>query len=240
MLTCLVVPCYNEEKRLDQKAFLSFVGSQIDTDILFVNDGSRDKTLNVLVKLSKLQPRLKVMSLEKNGGKARAVQQGFLSLKNSDYEYIGYWDADLATPFNALADFFKVFDENEKVVCVIGSRVNRLGAKIRRKFIRHYLGRIFATITGFMLEIPVYDTQCGAKIFKKSVIAVFEEPFCSKWFFDVELFFRLKLLFQKETENLIYEIPLKRWEDVRGGSIKLIDYFKVPFELIKIYIHYKR
>jgi len=240
MRTCLVVPCYNEEKRLDQKAFISFVDSQNNIDILFVNDGSRDKTLDVLVKLSKNHPRLKVMNLDQNGGKARAVQQGFLSLKNSDYDYIGYWDADLATPFNALIDFFKVFNGNDKLVCVIGSRVDRLGAKIRRNLFRHYFGRIFSTIAGFMLEIPVYDTQCGAKIFKKSVIAIFEEPFCSKWFFDVELFFRLKVLFQKETENLIYEVTLKRWEDVSEGSIKLIDFLKVPFELFKIYIHYKR
>ena len=86
-------------------------------------------------------------------------------LKTSEYQFVGYWDADLATPLTEIQVFIQKFKSNNELKAVCGSRVLRLGSSIRRSVFRHYFGRIFATIVSNILNIPVYDTQCGAKIF---------------------------------------------------------------------------
>ncbi len=236
MKVCLVVPCFNEEKRLNQIQFLSLVNKRPEIDILFVNDGSRDNTLSILKEMNATQSQLKYYDLENNCGKAVAVSKGMQKCAEGNYDWIGFWDADLATPLFELDRFLEVVSKDNKFKVVIGSRVKRLGTHIKRNLLRHYLGRIFATIAGLMLKIPVYDTQCGAKVFHKSLLSIFNDPFVSKWFFDVELLFRIKKL-QREME--VFELPLVYWEDVKGSRVKLIDFFKVPFELFKIYRHYK-
>jgi len=236
MKVCLVVPCFNEEKRLNQIQFLSLVNQRPEIDILFVNDGSRDRTLEVLKELNLSQSQLKYLNLEKNMGKASAVSKGMQHCASLNYDWIGFWDADLATPLFELDRFLEVLNKDHKFKVVIGSRVKRLGTHIKRNLMRHYLGRVFATIAGLMLKIPVYDTQCGAKVFHKSILTIFNEPFVSKWFFDVELLFRIKNL---NREKEVFELPLVFWEDVKGSQVKLIDFFKVPIELLKIYRHYK-
>ncbi|MFT5358366.1 MAG: hypothetical protein ACI9KE_005604, partial [Polyangiales bacterium] len=103
MQVALIVPCYNEEKRLDEAAFLSALSAQENLRIRFVNDGSRDGTLRVLRELQSVAPpfRVEVLDLPKNVGKAEAVRLGLLhefDTVSPKAEYVGYWDADLATP----------------------------------------------------------------------------------------------------------------------------------------------
>jgi len=111
-----------------------------------------------------------------------------------------------------------------------------LGAQVKRKNSRHYLGRIFATVASKILKLPVYDTQCGAKLYKKNIVLqLFEEQFITKWLFDVELLARYINLFGRGNAiEKIYEFPVFRWEDVGASRLKIIDFIKAPLELWKI------
>ncbi len=229
-----MVPCFNEGNRLGVPNYLEFLRNSPHS-ICFVNDGSNDNTLEVTRAIQREYPgKVDIVNLSKNLGKAEAVRQGFSStLKNQDYEYIGYMDADLATPFSEVDFLLSHFDSSIEVV--IGSRVKRLGSEITRYPLRHYLGRVFATLASVTLDLEVYDSQCGAKIFrKKTAKTLFSKPFVSKWFFDLELLYRLKNIHQDHFNNIILEVPLRTWQEKGDTRINLIDFFTAPMELIKI------
>ena len=240
MKTCLIIPCYNEADRLDGDQFVKFVQDFPNIHFLFVNDGSKDSTKSLLEELAKNQ-NIETISLENNSGKAEAIRKGSLHALDQPFDYLGYWDADLATPLKEIFRFILILEEEKQIELVTGMRLLRLGAFVRRKSSRHYLGRIFATFVSFILSLPVYDTQCGAKLFKRKVAKeVFKSPFISPWFFDVEILFRIqrKWPFDFHRPN-IFELPLNKWEDIGGSKLHFLDFLKAPFEILKIYIHYK-
>lgn len=240
MKTIVVVPCYNEAKRLRQDDFLHYVEQNEDVAILFANDGSRDNTLEVLQSLTARHERLLLFDIQPNGGKAEAVRRGMLyAVEHYDAQYVAFWDADLATPLNEIEPMVAWADKGYDVV--MGLRLMRLGAKVRRKPLRHYLGRCFATVASMMLDLPVYDTQCGAKLFRREVVeTIFQEQFITRWLFDVELLARYKQRYGTENaKEKIYEFPLFQWQDVDGSQLKSRDFFKAPVELMKIRRKYK-
>lgn len=238
---CVIIPCYNEEKRLPVHQFRDFI-SKNDITFCFVNDGSSDKTVKVLENLRlEFTDKIFVLNLEKNCGKAEAVRQGMLKMANSNtYGNLGYLDADLATPLQEIHNLLLPFKSNSILKVVFGARVKLLGRNIERTAKRHYLGRIFSTIASMILGLPVYDTQCGAKFFKQDIVPIlFNDPFISKWLFDVELFARLnRLAGQNKTEELCYEYPLLIWNEIEGSRLKPSDLFKVPLELFRIHRNY--
>lgn len=240
MKTIVVVPCYNESKRLPQDAFLDYVERHDDVAFLFANDGSRDNTLEVLQSLTARHERLLLLDLQPNGGKAEAVRKGMLyAAEHYKPEYIAFWDADLATPLDEIKPMVEWADRGYDAI--MGLRLMRLGAKVKRKPMRHYLGRCFATVASLMLDLPVYDTQCGAKLFRTEVVeAIFPEQFITRWLFDVELLARYKKVYGKERAIAkIYEFPLFQWQDIDGSQLKSRDFFKAPVELMKIKRKYK-
>ena len=209
MKTIVVVPCYNESKRLRQDDFLHYVEQNDDVAFLFANDGSRDNTLEVLQELTAKHERLLMLDIQPNGGKAEAVRKGMLyAAEQYKPDYIAFWDADLATPLDEIEPMVKWADKGYDAV--MGLRLMRLGAKVKRKTMRHYLGRCFATVASMMLKLPVYDTQCGSKLFRREVVeAIFQEQFITRWLFDVELLARYKQRYGVEQAiQKIYEYPL--------------------------------
>ena len=235
MAIAFVVPCYNEAKRTDFTAFKTWQGENPDVEFFFVNDGSTDDTLRVL---NSHFDNEHVIDLSQNQGKAEAVRQAMAKVcEEGRHSHIGFLDADLATPLTEIKFFKEQVDKGKLVI--MGSRWLHLGANIKRKWYRHYLGRVFATAASILLNLPVYDTQCGAKLFGlKELKAVVGEPFISKWIFDVELFMRL----QKSGVPIStwYEIPLENWEDVAGSRLKLTDFLKAPLEMLALYKKYGR
>ncbi|MBI2400247.1 MAG: glycosyltransferase [Deltaproteobacteria bacterium] len=237
--TAIIVPCYNEEKRLKTGEFLAFASSESDVFFIFVNDGSIDATGRVLKELAAANPAgCAFIELARNSGKAEAVRQGFLKAFELGFEYVGFWDADLATPLECITEFVSIIDSGKDVV--LGSRVKLLGRKIQRRPGRHYLGRVFATLVSVLLKLPVYDTQCGAKLFRRngSLEAAMSRPFNVKWTFDVELFGRLSLLEEAsgkaDFQDTWVEFPLPSWEEVRGSKVRPADFMRSGLELLKL------
>ena len=241
----LVIPCYNEAGRLDRAEFSRYLNRCDLVDFVFVNDGSTDDTVGVLNKLALGFPtRVHVMSLHPNGGKAEAVRQGILAGLKLDPAFIGYWDADLATPLEAISDFCHVLDGKTQYEVLLGSRVRLMGRSIQRHGYRHYLGRVFATGASMSLGLPVYDTQCGAKVFRvtTSTASLFREPFISRWIFDVELlarFVRMSAEKGQDPQSKIYEVTLGSWRDVAGSKVKALDFFRSFRDLLKIRRRYR-
>lgn len=236
MKTLIVIPCYNECKRLNKEAFFSFSAQNEEIEFLFVNDGSSDDTLSMLQSFAVSSDKMHYTDLACNGGKAEAVRQGILQATSQyDCAYVGFWDADLATPLEEIRHFEHIM-EHHHYDCITGLRLIRLGAQVQRKYIRHYIGRFFASCAAFVLDLPVYDTQCGAKLYKTEIAKqLFEKSFITRWLFDVELLARYIDLFgKKEAKAKIYENPVMRWQDVSGSQLKMKDFFKAPYELWKI------
>ena len=240
MKTLVVVPCYNESQRLKQSEFLQYVQEHPDVAFLFANDGSRDNTLDMLQSLCQQHPQLHFLDLQPNGGKAEAVRRGMLHAAEAfEAEYIMFLDADLATPLFEIERFVEWADRGYEVV--MGLRLMRLGAQVRRKSMRHYLGRCFATCASLMLDLPVYDTQCGAKLFRASLVpTLFADTFITRWLFDVEILARYNQRYgRNHAIESIYEYPLFQWIDVDGSRLKKSDFLTAPVELLKIKRQYR-
>jgi dolichyl-phosphate beta-glucosyltransferase len=243
----IVIPCYNEALRLDVRKFLAFAREDRLQRFLFVDDGSTDGTPEVLEGLRRSNPEsFSVCSLPTNVGKAEAVRRGLLRALEDGAEYVGYWDADLATPLEATVSFRTLLDSRSDVDVVLGARVSLLGRCIERNPLRHYLGRLFATAASLALGVGLYDTQCGAKLFRASpeVAALFQVPFRTNWIFDVEILARLiadrRGTDRPQIEETLYEFPLHEWRDVAGSKVGPIDFLKSLFGLLDICWYYGR
>jgi glycosyltransferase involved in cell wall biosynthesis len=243
----LIVPCYNEAERLDVRQFRSFLNQSLPVQILFVDDGSKDNTIRVLEQLCEgFEHCTGILRCEKNAGKGEAVRRGLLyAFDHYHQEITGYWDADLATPLGAVEHLAAVLDDHPQIEMVFGARVKLLGRHVERRQIRHYLGRIFATAVSVVLQMPIYDTQCGAKLFRASgeMKKIVAEPFLSKWVFDVEILARWLQLKGKDVqrlEPLIYEYPLESWSDIGGSKVRPNDFLTAFVDVVRIWNRYLR
>lgn len=248
----IIIPCYNEEKRLNTATFLDYAKTHSEIIFLFVNDGSTDNTKILLESLCKKHPeQLKTISLDKNQGKAEAVRNGFMfflktqkEIQKENIEFIGFWDADLATPLSEIPRYIDIMATKKNLLLVLGSRIRLLGRAIERNPLRHYLGRFSATAISLSLGIGVYDTQCGAKLFRitEDLAKIFEKPFISKWLFDVEILMRMIVGYNESKkvipEENFYELPLNNWKDYKGSKVKPSDFLKAFIDLYKMYIKY--
>lgn len=237
----VVIPCYNEYNRLDTLKYSESLRKNDNISILFVDDGSKDLTAEKFKLLKGEFPnRVDFLLKSKNEGKATAVYDGMRrAIAHKKYDYLGYIDADLAVSIDEIVDLANVLTKERKEF-IFGSRWKRIGSKIKRKLIRHYVGRVFATIASLLLGLDVYDTQCGAKVFTRSTAEkVFNQKFNVNWSFDVEIFFRLLNIYPKhQFDKYCLEHPLKSWKDVDGSKVKLshtINVLRDFWTLKKIY-----
>jgi hypothetical protein len=161
--------------------------------------------------------------------------------------YAGYLDADLAAPLAGIVNLARVLDDDPRCEIVFAARVQLLGRRIERRKLRHYLGRAFATMASETLGIPVYDTQCGAKLFRVGELTrqLFEEPFVSNWVFDVENIARRIRAEQcnagralPKASEVITELPLLQWVDVPGSKVRPFDLPRAIWELWRIHRSY--
>ncbi|HEY7208725.1 MAG TPA: glycosyltransferase [Bryobacteraceae bacterium] len=237
----LVIPCYNEAHRLDEEAFGAFAAASVDTQFVFVDDGSTDDTAAALERIRSSAGRcVDIVKLPRNYGKAETVRQGILyALDRFRPAQVGFWDADLATPLDAAGRFRRILDERAEIDMIFGARVQLLGRYVRRSALRHYLGRVFATTVSLVLQTPIYDTQCGAKLFRvrEETRSIFAAPFLSKWVFDVEILARYRRLYLAEGVQLaskVYEYPLECWVDVAGSKVRPLDFFIAFRDIVRI------
>jgi glycosyltransferase involved in cell wall biosynthesis len=240
----VVVPCFNEERRLDADAVLSLAAGGA-VEILLVDDGSTDGTGTMLRDLQARSPEIDTLFLDRNRGKAEAVRRGLLEAIDTGAIIVGYYDADLSTPPAELQRLVEISEREPGLALVMASRVRLLGREIDRRAHRHYLGRVFATFASLTLSLPVYDTQCGAKVLHvtPALRDALSTPFTSTWVFDVELIGRL-LYPANDVEPMpldaIIEIPLQHWHDVAGSKLGVLDMSRAALDLARVALELRR
>lgn len=222
----VVIPCFNEATRLDVSA-LDLLASAGVTPLV-VDDGSTDATAAIVEAAGHRVLR------RPHAGKGEAVRAGLRTAAAEGHDIAGWLDADLATPPQEWLRLLEALRDDDDVVMILGSRVAHLGATIVRRPLRHYLGRVFATAASLTLDVPVYDTQCGAKVVRltETVCATLATPFSTTWAFDVELLQRL--LQAGVPATALREVPLRQWRDVDGGRLRPAGMVKGALELIDL------
>lgn len=223
----VIIPCYNEYNRLNKKAFSIFLTKNPDVKIIFSDDASVDNTISVLEEIqATFKSQVYIYKLQTNMGKGEAIRKAVIYAfeQNICFNRIAYLDADLSV---SLEECFLLSSHlNQEKLVVFGSRISKIDNTINRNNFRHYSGRFLATIISMLLKTSIYDSQCGCKIFNTKLARdIFQEPFISRWLFDVELFFRIKKLYSLKEISL--EIPLSSWIDKSHSKVKLSYFFKM-------------
>ena len=225
----IIIPCYNEAKRLDYKNIEQLLLNS-NMDIFFANDGSKDNTVDIInAIILNNSERCFLIDFEENSGKANTIYKAINKInEEQQYDFIGYFDADFSTPANEVIRLVAELDKR-KCQFLMGSRILLLNSGIKRKYHRHIIGRIIITLINFKFKLGIYDTQCGSKLFSKTIIPkAFNKPFYTSWLFDVEIFIRL------QKQNLLVhgiETPVYNWKDVDGSKLGWKTGFKILKEL---------
>lgn len=237
----IVVPCYNEARRLATETFYEFTEENPNYDFLFVNDGSKDHTLDVLNELkSRCPARFHIVDNEKNLGKGNSIRAGILRASELNYSIIGYLDADLATPLHEARRLIEILKNEDKFILILGSRVDKiLGSNIKRSRLRWIFSRVLSIVFYFVTRINAYDTQCGAKFFRNEISEIIaRDRFYTRWLFDIEILFRIQNSQYSLYENC-REFPIFYWRDVGDSKLSLFDFVLIFRELKMILKKYR-
>ena len=238
----IVVPCFNEAYRLDVSALQAFLEVVPAIAFTLVDDGSTDATWPVLQGVADQMPAVEALRLPRNAGKAEAVRLGVLhSLAMQDAPLLGYWDADFSTPLGTILEMSEELEARPSLLMLMALRVQLLGRTIERRPVRHYAGRMIATLAAGTLGLQVYDTQCGAKLMRASteLAACFSRPFITRWMFDVELIARIVGgRSQQRAAALIREYPIPVWHDVADSKVSTWAGLRALIDLARIRRHY--
>lgn len=228
MYLSVVIPAYNEEKRI-QKTLLAiddYLKKQsYGYEILVVNDGSKDGTARAVQELADRVANLRLIDNQSNQGKGGVVRQGMLLAQG---QIRLFTDADNSTSIEHIEKFLPLFKEGHDIV--IGSRRTK-GAVIavHQPWIRDWLGGIFRAIVRLLVPLGVKDSQAGFKAFsQKAAEAVFSRQTLTRWAFDVEI-----LAIARRLEFKIKEVPIT-WVNDQESHVKLKGMIGMLFEVLSV------
>jgi dolichyl-phosphate beta-glucosyltransferase len=214
----IIIPAYNEEKRISaslDKIYAYFEPRGKQYEVILVDDGSTDKTVNISQNSSlAASGKLKIISNEKNRGKGFSVKNGILA---SHGEYVLFTDADLSTPISELEKLMKEILEGYDIV--IASRsVATSNLAVSQPWYRQTMGRIFNLFVKALLFADYNDTQCGFKLFKGDIAREIAEKMKIEGFcFDVEM-----LYLAKKTGLRINETGVT-WENSAESKVTVLN-----------------
>jgi len=211
----LVIPAYNEEKRIGSslaQIIAYFQRNGYSYELIVVDDGSTDRTVEIVKELIAGTQNGRLLCA-RHGGKGAAVRKGVLSAEG---QYIFFTDADLSTPITELDKFLERLNKGHEIV--IGSRkIAGANVEVHQSWLRESMGKVFTWLTNVILTKNLSDVTCGFKGFRRSVARkIFNRQQVNDWSFDAEILF----LAQKYGYS-IKEVPV-RWRNDPATKVKLL------------------
>jgi len=232
----IVIPFYNEQHRLlaSLKTLKSYLVTKKNIEIIFVNDGSTDKSDLIICKFIKKYKKLfkiKYIKYKKNIGKGFAIKKGIL---NSKKDWIMICDADMSVNPNQIEKWSKKKYIKYENIAYFGSR-NHSQSKIKTSILRKFLGLLFNFVIYSLFRIQIKDTQCGFKLFNRIyALNIFKKLTSYRFSFDVEL-----VILLKKNNIAIKELPIE-WVHKKGSKLNIIyDIPKMMIDIIKIKLSQK-
>ena len=229
----LIIPAFNEERRIGKclDRILAFLHSQPRPfEVIIVDDGSRDRTVEVARQAHKSDPAVRIERQPCNLGKGEAIRKGMLV---ADGRYLFFSDADLSVPIESLPSFLSRLESDADVA--IGSR-RTAGAviEVHQPFYREQMGKVFTQLSSWILALPISDFTCGFKGFRREAAReLFSRQRLKDWSFDAEMLYLAKLKGYRTKE-----IPVS-WRDDRATKVRLgRAVFSSFLGLLKIRLHH--
>jgi len=218
----LVIPAYNEEMRIAR--LFERIG-EFDGELIVVCDGN-DRTPDVIGQISASRPDLDIRCLRfpQRLGKGGGVIEGMKAARGS---WVGYLDADGSTE---ISEMMQLFSHLSACDGAIGSRwVAGAVLRVQQSMLRRFESRAFNLIIRLLFGLQYHDTQCGAKVFRKSAIdAVLPHMVSSGFEFDVELLWRLK-----QAGYSVKEFPIK-WQNTGDSRVERRDMIRMLTGLLRV------
>ncbi len=224
-LLSVVVPAYNEEKRLGAslKRMLAYFDAQdYPVEILVVDDGSSDGTAGIVQQIAACRSQVRLLAYQPNRGKGHAVRYGML---RAGGENVLFCDADLATPIEEVEKLLAKLDAGYDIA--IGSR-DVPGSELikRQSFVREMGGRTFNKLVQLLAVPGIRDTQCGFKLFTQQASQrIFSQCRVEHFAFDVEVLYLALRIFDLR----VAEVPV-RWAHQEGSKVR---FFRDALRMLK-------
>ncbi len=229
MYLSVIIPTYNEEKRIGDsltKIYSFLEKRDYDFEIIVIDDGSNDNTLNLLTKFSKKVSKIIILKNDTNRGKGYSVKRGILKSKG---DAILFTDADLSTPIEETDKLIGWIKNGYQIA--IGSR-DLPDSQIEKHQVwyREFMGRAFNKIIRIILDLDYHDTQCGFKCFKRNAaLEIFNSLKLCGFSFDVEILF-----IAKQHGIKVKEVPV-RWYNSPESKVKIIrDSSRMLWDILNI------
>lgn len=211
----LIIPAFNEESRIGNslERILTFLRQQpYPSEVIIVDDGSHDRTAEVVRKISQGSDHVRIVQNGKNIGKGGAIRSGMLQARG---EYLFFSDADLSVPIETISPFLTKLGEG--VDLAIGTRVMP-GAivEVHQPIYREFMGKVYTLLSNWILGLHHSDFTCGWKGFRRRVaVDLFSQQRLTRWSFDSEILFLAKL-----KNYQVVEIPV-RWQNDQATKVRL-------------------
>lgn len=227
----VIIPAYNEADRLPAavETVSAYCRERFDSyEIIVVDDGSTDRTREILASMQQKEGRLRFQSLPANSGKGAAVRAGMM-LAQSDLLLM--CDADMSAPIGEMDKLIPWVDEGFPVV--IGSRAVKESRIVRQPLYRHSMGKFFGLMARVLVIGGVRDPQCGFKLFiREAARDIFQRSCINRFAFDVEVLFLAGRLGYPIKETGIF------WKHAAGSSVRLVrDSVRMALDLLRIRWH---
>ena len=232
LLYSIILPVFNERERIGPslERVLAFVREQgWNAEIIVVNDGSRDDTLNIVRRLMAQAPEILLLENPGNRGKGYSVRNGMLNARG---DILMFSDADLSTPIHESIKLIAALGQGADLA--FGSRWLLAGTQTRRQsLLRQFVGRAYNVLLRLLLGLPYKDTQCGFKACtRKAAEIIFTRQQIERWGFDPELLY----IARKFGLNMT-EVAVEWANDDRSKINPIVDGIKMFFELLKIRVN---
>ena len=224
----IIIPAHNEENRLPrtlEQIFAFLNGQSFSSEVIVVENGSSDRTLELANEFAKNHSTLIVIH-EEGRGKGNAVQRGMLSA-HGEYRFI--CDADLSMPIEELPKFLPPLLYDFDIA--IGSREAKGAVRYNEPSYRHLGGRVINFVIRLLILPGLNDTQCGFKCFRAEVCdMLFRQQTLSGWSFDIEL-----LYLARRKKLRIKEIPIQWYYDADSKVSAVRDALRMIGDIFRIH-----